>query len=133
MKKYLAAAAAAFYILSAAGCASGNAVIENKKAAYEAPVEKPAQYEAGAVVVRAKRLTKLEMLKVEGARKNNGQTVEIAAGTIGALAVFAGAQNFIKTGNRGYDALAQMALTGAAAYVCAIAAGAVYELFTGKK
>ncbi len=133
MKKYFVIAFAALYAVSLAGCASGNAVIENKKTVYQAPAEKPPAYDADAVVVRAKRLTKLEILKAEGACKNNGQTVEIAAGTIGALAMFAGGQALIKTGNKNTDWIASLAATGAAAYICAIAAGFIYGFLTEKK
>jgi hypothetical protein len=129
MKKYLITAGL-MAIFFGNGCATAGRAVEPEKNVYTAPENKPDKFEAGSIVVRAKRLTKLEKLKKEAVRKNNKQTVEIASATAAAIAAFAVSDSMIRTGSRGLDQLASLGATAGAAYLTAIVAGGIYDFFT---
>jgi hypothetical protein len=90
------------------------------------------QYEAGAVVVRARRLTKLEIKKKEATRINNRQTVEVAAGTAGAIAAYIASAAYFRDKNGKPNQLAALGATAASAYLVAAAAGFIYDFFNEK-
>ena len=116
-----------------AGCATMSGAAAEIKT--DAPIqqEKTApEIEAGAVIVRAKRLTRLEVLKKEAVKKNNKQTVEIAAGAAAAVAAYIGTTAYFNIKNEKPNDLAGLAVTAASAYAAAFIAGALYDLFADK-
>ena len=119
-------------VLFCPGCATTGAAVQVKKTIDETPDKKPEKIEYGAIVVRAKRLTKLETLIKDAVEKNNRQTVEVAAGTAAAVAAFAIANSTLRTGGKVTDQLASLGVTAGAAYLSAFIAGSIYNMFTGK-
>jgi hypothetical protein len=122
----------ACFIFILSGCASIDGTKENKITTDETPQKKVLQYEAGAVVVRARRLTKLEAKKKEATRVNNRQTVEVAAGTAGAIAAYVAADMYFRNYNQKPNQLAALGATAAAAYLVSAAAGFIYDFFNEK-
>jgi hypothetical protein len=118
------------FILS--GCASIEQAGDGKITAGETPQNKVLQYEAGAVVVRARRLTKLEIKKKEATRINSRQTVEVAAGTAGAIAAYFAAGAYFRDKNGKPNQLAALGVTAASAYLVSAAAGLIYDIFNEK-
>jgi hypothetical protein len=128
-------AAACVFVLAAlclGGCATSGAVKGGNVAVTKAAINQAPEMVAGAVVVRAKRLTKLESLKKEAVRKNNKQTFEIAAGTAAAVAAFVGTDIYFKAKNEKPNQLASLGITAAAAYACSALAGIIYEMLDNK-
>ena len=124
----------ALLIIFLTGCATTGAVIESKNVPGQVRDKKSVQkIDSDAVIVRAKRMTRLETLKFEAVKKNNRQTVEVTAGTIGAIAAYIISGSTIRTGNRGWDQVASLGATAGAAYLTAGAAGYIYDFFAGIK
>jgi hypothetical protein len=125
-------AAIACLVFIASGCASIEGAGAVKYTIDEIPQKNVMQYEAGAIVVRAKRLTKLEIKKKEAARVNNRQTVEIAAGAAAAVAAYAATGAYFRNNNQKPNQLASLGITAASAYLVSAAAGFIYDAFNGK-
>jgi hypothetical protein len=91
----------------------------NKKMALE--------IDSGAIIVRAKYVSKFELKKKEAVRKNNKDSVVAFAGTAGALTAYTvlGSLN-----GRKPNPAASFCIVGATAYVSAAISGLIYDLFT---
>jgi pimeloyl-CoA synthetase len=117
------------------GCAAGP--VKPDAAALNIPpkaeIIKRAPYvESGAVIVRAKRLTRLEALKKEATRKNNGDSTAVIAGTAAAIAAYTLSDAYFSAKNGHGNPLASLCITAAAAYITTFVAGFIYNLCTGK-
>jgi len=124
----------ALFVISFAGCATTDTMVEHKTVIYETPDKKPVQkIDSDAIVVRAKRLTRLEKLKFEAVKINNRQTVEVVTGTLAAITAYAVTDSDIKTGNSGLNTLASLGATAATAYAAGFIAGWIYDIFAEKK
>ncbi|MCE5299986.1 MAG: hypothetical protein LLG37_03805 [Spirochaetia bacterium] len=88
--------------------------------------------EAGAFVVRAKRLTRLEKIKKEAVRKNDGDTVQVIAGTLAGLVAFEAVDLYSRANDADVNAVVSLAVTAAAAYSISTLAGWIYDVLTIK-
>ena len=97
------------------------------------PVKHIPHVEYGAVIVRAKRLTRLEVLRKEATRKNNGSSVAVIAGTAAAIAAYAMSDVYFKNSNNGRgNPLASLCITAGAEYLTSAIAGFIYGQFAEK-
>jgi hypothetical protein len=118
----------------ASGCAS--AVIETPgqrnghEAAAGPPVKKELPIGGDAVVVRAKRLTKLELKKQEAVRINNRESLDVFVGAAAAVAAFTATGAALGSNKTGMNEVASFFITAAVAYISAYAAGFIYDMFT---
>jgi uncharacterized protein YceK len=118
---------------------SGCATVDTKQAAggdvYErAPAPQALSEdntpESGAYVVRARRLTKLELKKKEAVRQNDRASFSVLAGTIAAIGAYTLTSSYFNTKNEFVNGTATLAITAAAAYAAAWVASFFDDIFT---
>jgi hypothetical protein len=83
------------------------------------------------VVVRGKWMPKLERMKREATRKNNGDSVVVMAGTIGAVAAYTASSLYYGARKQNPNPVATFLITGAAAYTAGAIAGFIYDHTAG--
>jgi hypothetical protein len=116
------------------GCASAGKKPDNQVYNYENKVIQTRQetfFDADTIVVRAKRLTRLEIKKREAVRKNNKETVVVIAGSAAAITAYIVSDAFFRVKNNRDNPLATMCITAAAAYLAASITGFIYDVITG--
>jgi uncharacterized protein YceK len=121
-------------IILLSGCASTQIKQTERGDVYErvaAPVNTAERAEdSGAYVVRARRLTRLELKKKEAIRQNDKSTVSVVAGTIAAITAYTISNADFNSKSQLINGVGTMCITAAAAYLAAWAAGVIDDLFT---
>lgn len=121
-------------VLLLSGCASTQIKQTGRGDVYErvaVPERTTARIDdSGAYVVRAKRLTKLELKKKEAVRQNDRATVSVVAGTIAAITAYTISNADFNSKSRLINGVGTMCVTAAAAYLVSYVAGVVDDLFT---
>jgi len=117
----------------AAGCATiqqahGNTEVQPAKATVQYE-NKEADYESGAVVIRAKRYTKLEKKRMETIKTHNEGTFGVLAGSIAAVFAYSISSASLLNKNIIWAPLEILGITAAAGFIVYAAAGAIYGWF----
>ncbi len=118
------------------GCAAAvimsDVKTEKTPAAAGAQIKQEPLLDSGAIVVRAKRLTRLERKKKEAIRINNRDTYAVLFGTAGALTAYTAMNVYYASRNEQGNPLVTFCAVGAAAYAVTAIANLIYDLFDAK-
>jgi hypothetical protein len=108
------------------GCASTGikqeAGIINKD---NTPTKQEIHLDSDAVVVTAKRLTRLEKLKKEATRRNNGDSVQVVSGAIAAIIAYNASGYYFGPSSGWKGAVSTLCITAASAYAAAFVSGSL--------
>lgn len=88
-------------------------------------------FEADAVVVHAKKYTKLERKRAEAIRKHNENTIGVMAGTACAIVAYIATGTYFVAKQYTWAPAAILGITAAAAYIASAVSGFIYNIFSG--